>query len=56
MNARARDVVTFFLGFAGVVHQTVVAPQPQTILVVAFVSMMFGSAFVGAFLDKWGGK
>jgi len=46
-------VVTFFLGFAGVVHQTVVAPAPQTILVVAFVSMMFGSAFVGAFLDKW---
>jgi hypothetical protein len=54
VNPRARDVVTFFLGFAGVVHQTVVAPQPQTILVVAFVSMMFGSAFVGTFLDKWG--
>jgi hypothetical protein len=53
MNPRFRDVVTFFLGFAGVVHQTVVAPAPQTILVVAFGSMMFGSAFVGMFLDRW---
>lgn len=53
MNPKARDLVTFFLGFAGVVHQTVVAPHPQSILVVAFVSMMFGSAFVSTFLDKW---
>jgi len=53
MTPRARDVITFFLGLAGLVHQTVVAPAPQTILVVAFVSMMFGGAFVGAFLDRW---
>lgn len=53
MSPKLRDVTTFFLGFAGVVHQTVVAPQPQAILVGAFVAMMFGSAFVGAFLDRW---
>jgi hypothetical protein len=53
MNAKARDVVTFFLGFAGIVHQTVVAPQPQAILVGAFVAMMFGPVVVQAFIDRW---
>lgn len=53
MSPRARDVVTFFLGFAGMVHQTVVAPKPQAILVGAFVAMMFGPVVVQAFIDRW---
>lgn len=53
MNPRARDVTTFFLGFAGMVHQTVVARQPQAILVGSFVAMMFGPVVVQAFLDRW---
>lgn len=53
MNPRARDVVTFFLGFAGMVHQTVVAPAPQTILVIAFAAMMAGPPVINAFIDRW---
>lgn len=53
MNPRARDVVTFFLGFAGMVHQTVVATSPQTILVVAFAAMMAGPPVINAFIDRW---
>lgn len=53
MNPRARDVITFFLGFAGMVHQTVVAPQPQMILVLAFAAMMAGPPVVNAFIDRW---
>lgn len=53
MSPKARDVVTFFLGFAGMVHQTVVAPAPQTILVVAFAAMMAGPPIITAFVDRW---
>lgn len=53
MNPRARDVVTFFLGFAGMVHQTVVATAPQVILVVTFAAMMAGPPVISAFIDRW---
>lgn len=53
MNPKARDVITFFLGFALLIHQTVVAPTAQPILVGAGIAMMFGAPFVTAFLDKW---
>lgn len=53
MNPKARDVITFFLGFALLVHQTVVAPKAQPILVGAAIAMMFGAPFVTAFLDRW---
>lgn len=53
MNPRARDVVTFFLGLAGMVHQTVVAPEPQWILVLAFAAMMAGPPVLSALIDKW---
>lgn len=53
MNPKARDVITFFLGFALLIHQTVVANQAQLPLVGAGLAMMFGAPFVTAFLDKW---
>lgn len=53
MNPRIRDVVAFFLGFAGMVHQTVVADEPQWILVLAFLAMMLGLPFMAALVDKW---
>lgn len=52
MNPTIRDVATFILGFAGIVHQTVFAGSPQPVLVGAFLAMMFGSAFVGKWLDR----
>lgn len=53
MNPKARDVVTFFLGFAGMVHQTVVAPTPQVILVITFAAMMIGPPAVNALINRW---
>lgn len=52
MSPTVRDVATFVLGFAGIIHQTVFTQHPEPILVGAFLAMMFGSAFVGKFLDR----
>jgi uncharacterized membrane protein YccC len=56
VSPKARDVVTFFLGFAGMVHQTVVAPAPQVILVVMFTAMLIGPFALQAVLDRWQNK
>ncbi len=53
MNPKARDIITFFLGFAGLVHQAVVAPAPQLILVVTFAAMMLGPVVLQGLIDRW---
>lgn len=55
MTPKARDVITFFFGLAGMAHQTFVASQPQPILVGAFVLMMGGSAAMAKLADRFGG-
>lgn len=54
MTPKARDVITFFFGLAGMAHQTFVATQPQPILVGAFILMMCGSAAMAKITDKFG--
>lgn len=55
-SPKTKEVVTFIAGLSGLVWQTAAEEKAQTILVTAFVAMIFGSPFIGRFLDKFGGS
>jgi hypothetical protein len=54
-SPKTKEVVTFIAGLSGLVWQTAAEERAQTILVTAFVAMIFGSPFISKFLDKFGG-
>jgi hypothetical protein len=50
-----RDVILFFGGLAGVVHETVIAPTPEPTLLAVFAAMMGLPAFLRSD-ERNGGK
>lgn len=56
MDPKLRDILLFTGGFAGMVHQTVIAQHTSTILVTAFLGMMIGAPAVYRVLDWLTGR
>lgn len=44
----SRDLALFISGLSGLIHETIIAPEPRAILVPAFIGMMFGPAVLRA--------